>query len=108
MREVIIIVYDMPYGSPDEAVKILMLRSALQRQNLPVKFIKLSQNCNLIVPRRNGLYSNIRREKCLLCKMWRAHLKCSQCYSRYYSRILNLRTITQRRRHKRNGVHVLI
>jgi len=45
VREVIIIVYDMPYGSPDEAVKILMLRSALQRQNLPVKFIKLSQNC---------------------------------------------------------------
>jgi hypothetical protein len=49
LREVIIIVDDMPYGSPDEAVKTLMLRSALQRQNLPEKFIKLSHYCNLIV-----------------------------------------------------------
>jgi len=53
VREVII-VDDMPYGSLYEAVKTLMLRSALQRQNLPVKFIKLFQNCNLKVPRRNG------------------------------------------------------
>jgi hypothetical protein len=50
VSEVIIIVDDMPYGSPDEAVKTLMLRSALQSQNLPVKLTKLSQNCNVIVP----------------------------------------------------------
>jgi hypothetical protein len=37
VREVII-VDDMPYGSPGEAVKTFMLRSALLRQNLPVKF----------------------------------------------------------------------
>jgi len=48
--EVIVIVDDMPYGSPDEAVKTVMFRSALQRQNLPVKLIKLSQNCKLIIP----------------------------------------------------------
>lgn len=50
MSEVIIIVDDMPYGTLDEAVKTLMLRSTMQRQNLPVKFTKLSQNCNVIVP----------------------------------------------------------
>jgi hypothetical protein len=51
VREVILTVDDKPYGSPDEAVKTPMLRSALQRQNLPVKFIKLSQNyCKLIIP----------------------------------------------------------
>jgi hypothetical protein len=41
VSEVIILVDDMPYDSLDEAVKTLMLRSALQRQNLPVKFTKL-------------------------------------------------------------------
>lgn len=50
MRKVIITVDDMKHDSPEEAVKILMLRSALQRQNLPVKFTELSQNCTLIVP----------------------------------------------------------
>jgi len=49
VREVVR-VDDMPYGSLYEAVKTLMLRSALQRQNLPVKFTKFSQNCNLRVP----------------------------------------------------------
>ena len=37
---IILTVDDTPHGGPDKAVKTPMFRSALQRQNLPVKFIK--------------------------------------------------------------------